>query len=420
MTSMHLTNAWHAESGGIRTFYRAMLATANRLQRRMVVVVPSDADDVEEVGTWGCVRHVRAPRVPFGDRRYRVLLPHLFLQRDGALRKMLGEEQPCVVEINDKYALPFFAGWIRRHLPGDLARPTIVGLSCERADDWLAAQGWPLRGLASLAGAYIRRVYLPQCDYHLANSAYTAAELRTQSRAHPREVFEVPMGVDAESFGACHRSPEVRRLWAAALALPPTAPLILYAGRLAPEKRLTTAIDAVAVVRRCGLPAGLVLVGDGPDRPRLRRHAQRVAPGAVLFMGHLEDRAALARAYASADAFLHVNPREPFGIGPLEAMASFVPVVLPDTAGVRSYATSANAWLAAPDPEALAGAVLDAVRVPDRARLQAARQTAERHDWRASTQRVFEMYDQLHDRRSTTDRARWPAPRAHRSAVAGA
>ena len=412
LKTLHLTNAWHGQSGGIRTFYTAMLTVANRLQRPMRVVVPGEHDEVTAIGAFGRLYTIAAPRVPFVDRRYRVLLPHHFLARDGALRRILRDEQPDVLEVCDKYALPFFAGWIRRHLPDDLCRPTIVGLSCERADHSLQAMGPGGRALSIAARCYIGSIYLPQCDYHLANSAYTAAELmRAQRPAHRREVLRIPMGLDVAAFGPRHRSESWREAWRARLRLPAGGPLVVYAGRLSQEKRLTRAIDAVAWVRRAGVPAGLVLVGSGPESPRLAQYAAQVAPGIVGFAGHAADRAALAEAYASADAFLHVNDREPFGIGPLEAMASGVPVVVPRAGGVLTYANDGNAWLAEPDAASLAAAVLTAVASPDPARLARASVTAAAYDWSIVGPRIFETYDALRARALGADRDRWPAPR---------
>ncbi|MBA2356096.1 MAG: hypothetical protein H0V80_15705, partial [Acidobacteria bacterium] len=163
MKTLHLTNAWHAQSGGIRAFYHAMLAAANVLQRPMRLVVPGGADAVEEVGAWGRIYTVRAPRAPLVDRRYRVILPSQFLRSSGRLRQILRAEQPDLVEVCDKYALPYFAGWVRRHLPPDLPRPTLVGLSCERADHSLAALNVGGRAVAPLVRAYMGAVYLPQC-----------------------------------------------------------------------------------------------------------------------------------------------------------------------------------------------------------------------------------------------------------------
>jgi alpha-1,6-mannosyltransferase len=149
-----------------------------------------------------------------------------------------------------------------------------------------------------------------------------------------------------------------------------------------------------------------------------------------LFYGHVAARETLARLYASCDVFVHPNPREPFGIGPLEAMASGVPVVLPDAGGVLSYARTDNAWLAAAEPHAFADAVSDACARPDANRVLAARRTAEQHDWPRVARDWFSLYDQLIASRRSNDRgaARSVEPgrtepesvavHAHRSGVA--
>ncbi len=55
------------------------------------------------------------------------------------------------------------------------------------------------------------------------------------------------------------------------------------------------------------------------------------------------------------------EPAQPLGIGPLEAMASGVPLVAPAAGGVLSYATRQNAWLAEPAGEDFADAVREAM-----------------------------------------------------------
>lgn len=410
MKTLHVTNAWHGQSGGIKAFYTAMLRAANALARPMCVVVPGERDSVESIGTWGRLHTIEAPRVPFVDRRYRVILPHHFLRASGRLRQILADERPDLVEVCDKYALPYFAGWIRRHLPAGLPRPTLVCLSCERADHSLQALGAHGRALARAARLYMGAVYLPQCDYHLANSSYTADELVAAQRgAHPREVFQVPMGVDVGALGPHHRSEPWRALWRQRLQLPGSGLLMVYVGRIAQEKRLHIAIETLAHVRRAGRAAGLVLVGSGPEVPHLTGLAARLVPGSVGFAGHVSSRDALAVIYASGDVFLHVNDREPFGIGPLEAMASGVPVVLPRAGGVLTYANDQNAWLADPGPAALAAAVLAAAG-GDLARRAAAVETAAAYDWKRVAPLIFRMYDELHERALLVDRGRWRRP----------
>ena len=120
----------------------------------------------------------------------------------------------------------------------------------------------------------------------------------------------------------------------------------------------------------------------------------------ICLLGHVADRDRLADLYANCDAFLHPNPREPFGIAPLEAMASGLPVVAPDSGGLLSYANFTNSWLA----EATGGAFADAVEdvfsdsTARSVKIERAIQTAHDLDWSRSTRRLFQLYDELHAR----------------------
>jgi glycosyltransferase involved in cell wall biosynthesis len=184
--------------------------------------------------------------------------------------------------------------------------------------------------------------------------------------------------------------------------------LLLYAGRLSPEKNVGLLIEMLErLVDRCQTTGGgdfrLVIAGDGPLAGELRAAARARVPGRTLFVGAIADVNQLATYYASADVFVHPNPREPFGIAPLEAMASGVPVVLPDTGGVLSYATPENAWQASPTAECFASAVWDATTARDDRRILNAQRTAQTHDWPRVAARWFAMYDELiHHYESTT------------------
>ncbi|MPY86376.1 MAG: glycosyltransferase [Luteitalea sp.] len=419
MKTLHVTNAWHPASGGIRTFYLAMLRAANAAGSAMRLIVPAERGGVEEVGTWGRIYYVKAPRAPIVDRRYRVLLPHRYLWPRAALQEILRAEQPDLLEVCDKYALCYLAGVLRRLGVAGVARPTLVGLSCERFDDNVAVLGWSSSSVRALARWYMGYVYTPQFDYHLANSDYTAQEIRCALvPRHTRDVHVVPMGVDADVFGPEHRSGGLREEWSSRLAAPLDAVYVLYAGRLAREKHLARLIGMLEQLPdHAARRVRLVVAGDGPHAPALREAAAARVPGRVLFWGHVADRHALAAFYASADAFVHPNPREPFGIGPLEAMASGLPVIVPNAGGVLSYASLENAWLAAPTDRGLATALDEMLRAPVEraARVEAARLTAERFAWPQVTARIFALYHELHRRRLTVDRTRWAVPLlAHR------
>jgi alpha-1,6-mannosyltransferase len=117
----------------------------------------------------------------------------------------------------------------------------------------------------------------------------------------------------------------------------------------------------------------------------------------IVFLGHIADREMLADYYANADIFVHPNPREPFGIAPLEAMAAGAALVAPDAGGVTSYADASNAWLAEATPAAFARAVLSVRSDPAGAakKLALARKKAQEHSWDNAASRYLSLYRQL-------------------------
>jgi len=418
VTTVHVTNAYHAASGGIRTFYHALLAAAPQHGRHVCLVVPGDRDGIEHVNPFARIYSVRAPRSPVVDRRYRLILPHRFFwPRGSGLWSVLNREQPELVEICDKYALCYFAGLVRKLRR---RRPALVGLTCERMDDNVRAFLSRSALGAGLARRYMRDVYVPQFDAHIANSAYTAAEIPHNPR-HPRPVYVRHMGVDTTTFTPARRNRPRRARRRAALGVPAGVPLLVYAGRLSAEKHAHLLVDMMRHLRSSGVR--LAVAGDGPLRPELVRRADRECPGRIRFLDNIADRADLADLLADADLFVHPNPREPFGIAPLEAMAAGLPVVVPDRGGVSSYAGAHNAWPAAPDGNALARAVLDAlVNAAERERRrQRAFATAAAHAWPAAAAAYFDLYDHIASsvsaRTSSPGRSGRP-PEAFRAAAA--
>jgi hypothetical protein len=114
----------------------------------------------------------------------------------------------------------------------------------------------------------------------------------------------------------------------------------------------------------------------------------------------MHGRQAYAKHLRQAGLFVHPNPSEPFGIAPVEAMASGVPVVAPDRGGVLSYATNDDAWLCAANAQPFASSVIEACsnESESRRRSRNARATAERFDWTIISERYFSMLDTPHTR----------------------
>src|SRR5262249_21387948 len=136
------------------------------------------------------------------------------------------------------------------------------------------------------------------------------------------------------------------------------------------------------------------VAGSGPCSAELQEELNVRVPGRARFLGHC-DRDRLAALYRAVDIFIHPNPREPFGIAPIEAMAAGLPVVAPDSGGLLTYANQENAWLARAEAAQFADAVRAIVREPKEAgdRVARARETAARFSWDTAMQRYFDLYD---------------------------
>ena len=129
-------------------------------------------------------------------------------------------------------------------------------------------------------------------------------------------------GVSLDLFGPERRDGKLHAQWAAAAEGPPARVVVGYVGRLAPEKQVHRLAELA------DLPgAQLVVVGDGPERERLRRLLPR-----AHFTGQLQGPE-LARAFASLDLFVHPGESETFCQTIQEAQASGVAVVAPASGG---------------------------------------------------------------------------------------
>ena len=397
MKTLHLTNCWHPSSGGIGTFYKALFEEAAREGHFMRLIVPGPSTSVEEVGRFGRIYNIEAPRAPINPE-YRMVLPHRYLFPRTALQRIINDERPDLIEVSDKYAMPYLAGLLRtRRLPGVRIRPTVVGLSHERMDENMAAYLTDKCAGQWFCKWYMKWLYFPMFDHHITVSEHTAEELIHASRGHKvrRGIWVAPMGVDCDRFTPRRRSPAIRRRLLELVQGAEDSTVLFYAGRLAPEKNLSLLIETVARLE----PATwrLAIAGSGILLDQMQRECADRGLRNVTFLGHVADRETLADYYANADVFVHPNPREPFGIAPLEAMSAGLALVAPNTGGVTSYANASNAWLADATPAAFADAV-KAVRADPAERTRrtaAARRTSEQHRWSDVTARFLQLYREL-------------------------
>ncbi len=167
------------------------------------------------------------------------------------------------------------------------------------------------------------------------------------------------------------------------------APMVLYAGRLDPEKRVSRLIEAMVIARR-ELPVTALICGEGTLRDELRLLADRLGVSdAVEFAGHVENASPLLR---RADLFVSLGWAEGAPNAVQEAVVAGVPVLLSDVPAHRELLDESSAiFVDGDDATAIATAILSSLRDTDAAQARARAALRRAENW--SPQAVAAAYD---------------------------
>lgn len=205
------------------------------------------------------------------------------------------------------------------------------------ARQMLQEEGRDLPVVTTLHGTDITLIGLHPSFHHitrfsiLKSSGITAVsrflqDETTQDFGVPAERIDViPNFIDPEVYSPgkepCHR----------AVLAPGGEKIVMHVSNFRPVKRIGDVIEAFHRIRR-EIPARLVLIGDGPERPMAREKAESLGVAdSVLFLGK---HSSVDELLACADLFLLPSESESFGLAALEAMASGSPVVASRAGGI--------------------------------------------------------------------------------------
>ncbi len=229
-----------------------------------------------------------------------------------------------------------------------------------------------------------------QAQLNLCTSTAMVEELRSHGVEH-LDLWQ--RGVDTEMFQPSLKSAKMRDRLSKGH---PQDPLLLYVGRVSPEKE----IENIKPVLEAIPNARLAIVGDGPHRKVLQQHFKGTRTHFVGYLQGIE----LASAFASADAFVFPSRTETLGLVLLEAMAAGCPVVAARSGGIPDIVTDgANGYLF--DPKDAKGAIAATQRLlaaqEERETLRHnARIEAERWGWSAATRQLQSYYQTVLQSRS--------------------
>lgn len=217
--------------------------------------------------------------------------------------------------------------------------------------------------------------------------------LRHAGDAIPVEV--VRNGVDVERF---RPDPAAGRALRETLRLPVDSPVIGQVAVFRPQKRLDRWLEAAARIHASRPDTRFVLVGDGADRSRVERRAERLGlTNAIRFAGLQED---VRPYYALFDVYMISSDYEGLPVALLEAMASGPAIVSTEVGGIPEAVRSGVDGLLVPaeDAEALAAGVLrllDDAGERDRLSRSARSRAAVSFSTERMTRRLETIYDEM-------------------------
>ena len=333
-----------------------------------------------------------------GDERARIYeIESPLVSRTSRYRALIGlnqveeifhRERPDIIESGDPYQVAWKAvasgralgipavGFYHSHFPEAYLRSVTKyfgRIAVEIAED--------------VAQRYVRTLY-NRFERTLVPSPALADLLRSWGVDN---VVTTDLGVDVETF-----QPEGRRAVRADLGVSEDRVLLLYVGRLAPEKNVRTLFGAFErLTREVPDQYELLVVGDGTGRRDVSRLKE--STGAVHWLPYCGDARELARIYREADLFVHPGILETFGLVTLEAQACGTPVIgIGGSYMDRIVFNERVHWARENTAESLAAAIRAVAGLDLRREgLEASRIVRERFSWQTVFDRLFSIYREV-------------------------
>ncbi|MDQ2798492.1 MAG: glycosyltransferase family 4 protein [Armatimonadota bacterium] len=221
---------------------------------------------------------------------------------------------------------PFFLGLLARRVARTLNLPHIATNHTLYTE---YAHYMPFLTAGTTRRMLVRwmRGFYDTCDRVLAPSELTKRVLQ-EGYGVQAPVTVIPTAIPAPPY-VLSRPPEIKQEF----GLPPDARLLLYVGRLAPEKNLDLLLRAFAQISAQTSDTYLILAGSGKSRGALEARARSLGiHRRTRFAGFL-GRTKLDPLYQASDLFLFPSKTETQGLAVGEALASGLPCIVVNAGG---------------------------------------------------------------------------------------
>jgi alpha-1,6-mannosyltransferase len=347
-----------------------------------VLIVPGAKNERKEEG----LRTIYTIESPMVSRtaRYRALI-NLNL-----VEEALEREKPSIIESGD----PYQVAWKALASGRALGIPTVGFYHSHFPDAVLRSVAKYFGSISVMMAEEIGQRYVTALYNRFERTLVPSQGLSELLRGWGLENVEtLELGVDTAVFFPDEKRGRLARR---RLNWPSDRQVLLYVGRLNPDKNVRRLFEAFAELssdypRRFHL----AVVGDGMLRGNLLR--LQAETGAVSWKQYCNSAEELADIYRAADLFVHPGVKETFGLVTLESQACGTPVV-----GIRGSYMDAiifsglHNWSADNDSAALA----DAIRTVAEgdlysSGLQAAASVGSRYGWNDVFSHLFAVYREV-------------------------
>jgi len=226
-------------------------------------------------------------------------------------------------------------------------------------------------------------------------SSSMKGELEHRFRVPSDKIAVIPNAIDMSKYRRRVDQGAVKRRF----GVGPYEQLVLFVGRLVPQKGVEYLIRAVPNIVRHNGEVRVFITGDGWSKNYLEDLARSTGyADRIRFLGFVSD-SELVELTMSADALVIPSVYEPFGIVALEGMAAGVPVVAADVGGLAEIVERDRTVVTvyARNPESIAwgvNRVLSDSKYSEWLIQNAKKKVEEVYSWEAVAKRTVEVYEE--------------------------
>ena len=306
------------------------------------------------------------------------------------VRKVLDEFEPDIVhvQVSDPIGLSVVSYARKRGIPvvtTEHNRPEVITNSLKI--------GFLKKPANAVLASYFRNRQ-SKSDFVTMPTELSIRELLGDGASFPVPVAAISNGVDLSNFKPGKASSQIYEKY----KIPQGVPIVLYVGRIDPEKKVELVISAFKKACKKNPKMELVLVGDGVERARLEMSVKDES--GIRFLGRVLPPD-LYELYKTGTVFITASPVETQGIVLIEAAATGLPLIAVNAGAVAEVCQDGENGILcrAGDTNEMAEAIVKIVDDEDlRTRLgKRSLEIASSHDFQKTLDRFINIYNRLVD-----------------------